>query len=139
MDQLDEDQQRALTREFVQTFVSERKRERYLEELKKSSGLHKVLADLARRPFLNERVAVRVTGSDRTADRLADRLKTLGFPASVPVLSEHSNLHGHVLDLRDALRMALGSGMVTILIGIPGRLAFFEGEDGSDRFILCAK
>jgi hypothetical protein len=50
------------------------------------------------------------------------------------VLSEDGALDGKELLLADALGQILGRGMGTFLSCIPGKLAYFEDEDG--RWIL---
>ena len=41
------------------------------------------------------------------------------------------------MPLRDALEGTIGQGMGTIICCVPGRLAYFEGEDMGARFVLA--
>jgi hypothetical protein len=137
MEKLTEDQQQEFMRNFVRGYVANSKKRRYSELLaNKPGGKREVLADLAKKPLLDEGRAFRLKGSDRTSNGVVGRLKALGCPASVVVLSENPQLDGRILELNGAARETLGSGMGTIFICIPDKLAFFEGEDGNDRFIL---
>ena len=139
MQQLVEHEQLTLMAGFINTFVPKSKRMRYLELLKKQSGISKILDDLAKKPLFDEIVAHRLLGSDRIAGSIGQRLKALRSPDLVRVLSENTKLNGRVGPLDEILRAMLGTGLVTIVICIPEQLALFEGESGRDRFILSAK
>ncbi len=51
------------------------------------------------------------------------------------VISEDIDMDGRELDLKPTLEKVIGSGMGTILSCIPGKLAYFEGED--ERLLLA--
>lgn len=55
-------------------------------------------------------------------------------PPQCHVLSEWELWDGRDMQLSEALKQIVGKGMGTLLCCIPGRLAFFENEDG--RYIL---
>ena len=50
------------------------------------------------------------------------------------VISENSELDGQEIDLQTALEKTIGYQMGTFISCIPGKLAYFEDEDG--RYIL---
>jgi hypothetical protein len=51
------------------------------------------------------------------------------------VISEDAEIDGRESDLESALENVSGTGMGTILSCIPGKLAYFEGED--ERLLLA--
>jgi hypothetical protein len=71
-----------------------------------------------------------------TADIL-ETLRSKGAPEKCFAISEDDDLDGKELFLSDALKEIVGRGIGTFLSCIPGRLAYFEDEDG--RFILERK
>ncbi len=46
------------------------------------------------------------------------------------------DLDGRTLDLRDALQEVVGRNIGTVLSCIPGKLAYYEGENEGERYIL---
>jgi hypothetical protein len=58
-------------------------------------------------------------------------LRSKGAGQTCWVISEDSKIDSQELLLESALEDVIGSGMGTILSCIPGKLAYFEGEDES--------
>jgi hypothetical protein len=56
-------------------------------------------------------------------------LKSKGAGLTCWAMSEDSEIDGRELDLREALEHVSGRQIGTILSCVPGRLAYFEGED----------
>ena len=56
-------------------------------------------------------------------------LKSKGAGATCWAISEDAEIDGRQLDLREALKHVRGRQIGTILSCVPGRLAYFEGED----------
>jgi hypothetical protein len=52
------------------------------------------------------------------------------------VLSDHPELHSTEVDLDDALTRIVGFGYGTLISCLPGRLAYFEGEEMRERYLL---
>ena len=65
---------------------------------------------------------------------ILETLKTKGAPEKCFAISEDDELDGKELVLSQALASIFGRGIGTFLSCLPGRLAYFEDEDG--RFIL---
>jgi hypothetical protein len=59
-----------------------------------------------------------------------------GAPKSCYVLSDDNSLDGREMPLTDAISEAANSGWGTIIICIPGRLAFYYDECGARKMIL---
>lgn len=68
--------------------------------------------------------------------RIEQLLKSKGAGTTCWATSEDANLDGKELELNAALEAVVGRGMGTILSFIPGRLAYYEGED---KALLLAK
>jgi hypothetical protein len=56
-------------------------------------------------------------------------LKSKGAGLTCWVISEDPDIDGREIDLRTALEKVSGRGIGTVLSCIPGKLAYFEGED----------
>jgi hypothetical protein len=61
-------------------------------------------------------------------------LQSKGAGQTCWVISEATEMDGQESDLKSALENVIGRGMGTILSCIPGKLAYFEGED--ERLLL---
>lgn len=71
--------------------------------------------------------------------RIGDILKKEGAGQKCYAMSWNSNIDGQVLPLLDALEVAVGNGMPSILYCFPAKLAYFEAEQEygpPPRFIL---
>ena len=64
---------------------------------------------------------------------LYELLRKLGAPETCYVISD-SEFDGADIDLLEALMALHATGMGSIVSCVPGRLAYYEGED--DRYIL---
>ncbi|MGH8435071.1 MAG: hypothetical protein ACRERX_11440 [Pseudomonas sp.] len=121
---------------FINAFVVENRRERYLGLLRSAAGRTKFVKRLAHFKELDQRFATRVTNDRRDAQSLRDNLVARGAPASCHVISELAAIDGQEIPLESALRAVVGSGMGTIISCVPGQLAYFEGEEPGERYIL---
>ena len=63
-------------------------------------------------------------------------LRSRGAGDSCYLVSEDPALDAQRLSLSEALNRIVGKGMGTLLSCVPGKLAYFEGEGPSDRYIL---
>ena len=120
-----------LARFFVAT-----KRERYAEMISKPKKRSKFLAELGHFKSLDPRYQVPLDPKKLFPDHIAAILTRKGAPQSVWVTSEDVHLDGREMPLLKALREIVGRQMGTFLTCIPGRLAYFEGEEMGDRWIL---
>lgn len=71
-----------------------------------------------------------------TAEQLATLLRMKGSTEEVWVISEDKKLDGRALPLDEALKTIWGSSYGTILSCIPGKLAFFRGEEMKSETLL---
>jgi hypothetical protein len=120
--------------ELIRAFFARTKRERYLEIVSKPKKREKFLLELGHFKALDPRYLVQIPPSKQHAPDIAVILTQKGSPPSCWVTSEDSEIDGKEMPLADALRKIVGNGMGTFLSCVPGRLAYFEDEDG--RWIL---
>lgn len=64
---------------------------------------------------------------------------SLGAPSLCNVISVDSELDGCEMDLSDALTKIVGRGQGTFVCCVPGELAYFEGEEHNERYILLPR
>lgn len=72
----------------------------------------------------------------RSVDDLVALLQRRGAPDQCHAMSNDSSLDGRTLGLADAVSRTFGMSMGTFISCIPGQLAYFEGEDPGERYLL---
>lgn len=132
---------------LVRAFITPKKRARYLDKL----ASPQTRASFIARHFyhmadLDERYAERLDPRMPTMDmhasetahseRIYDLLRGRGAPPDCYVASTDPQLDGREADLKAILAKVVGSREGTFISCIPGRLAYYEGEDDNDRFVL---
>jgi hypothetical protein len=120
----------------IRAFIRAERSPRYLALLAKRGGREKLRAQLAHLPDLDLRFAEPIPGSQANPIAVERLLTAKGAPGTCYVLSESAALDGRELPLPQALEQVIGRGIGTLLSCVPGRLAYFEGEDPGRRFIL---
>jgi hypothetical protein len=123
---------------MVFAFIGKDKRDRYLAFLGSAKGRKKLREMLAHGTVshLNPAMMKSVPPKDHSIDGIYALLKSRGAPELCRVISEDTRLDGRDMPLREALEAAVGAGMGTLIGCVPGRLAYFEGEDIATRFLL---
>ncbi len=120
-----------LARFFIPT-----KRERYVEMISNPKKRKKFLQELPHFKSLDPRYLVPMPPKKLSPDQIAGILTKKGAPQSCWITSENSDLDGREMPLIEALKEVVGGQMGAFLTCIPGRLAYFEGEEMGDRWIL---
>jgi len=118
----------------IKAFIIPVRQERYLEFLKSPKKREKFIAQLAHFKHLNPKFVVGIPGNQQNPSSLQKLLVEKGAGAKCWVISENSELDGKEIDLQTALKETIGYQMGTFISCIPGKLAYFEDEDG--RYIL---
>jgi len=116
------------------SFIIPARRDRYLEMLAKPKRRKDITASLAHFKHLDMRFALQILPRQQHVTEIFQLLRSMGAPETCYALSEDSELDGKELPLSEALKQVVGSGMGTFLSCLPGRLGYFEDEDG--RWIL---
>jgi hypothetical protein len=120
----------------LSAFVSRDGRARFRELLKSPRGRRKLRSELAHFSHLDPTLATEQVGAGR-ASELVDRLRNLGAGESCYLLAESADLDGKTIRLEDALAaIAAQDHLAAFVSCVPGRLAYFHGEDREQRFIL---
>jgi len=121
---------------LVHAFIASERRERYLALLASPRGRAKLRAGLAHLRDLDPHYARPLPPGEQTPDAIARLLRARGAPAECVLLAEQRALDGRRLPLAEALVAVVGRGMGALVSCLPGRLAFYEGEEPGERYIL---
>lgn len=130
----------------IRAFVQLGKQERFLGFLANPKNRKKLTKSLPHFRWFDQRFATPVPWKVDPNKGLWERrlqgieniyllLKSKGAGATCWCISEECEIDGRELDLRAALEHVTGAGMGTILSCIPGKLAYFDGED--ERLLLA--
>lgn len=115
---------------LIKAFIDPRRTERYLEIIANPKKRSKFTRDLAHFKSLDPAVMVSIPPSQRNPQRIATLLKAKGAGTKCWVISENSKLDGQELNLEIALKETVGYQMGTLISCVPGKLGYFEDEDG---------
>jgi hypothetical protein len=119
---------------LVRTFIPAHRHERFLEIIAKPNKRAKLLTQLYHFDGLDPKFRVTIPPSQRRPSALVKILNAKGAGPICYVMSTISELDGQEVDLETALERVVGSQEGTLISCIPGRLGYFENEDG--RYIL---
>ena len=123
--------------QFVQSFIQKERRERCFFLLSRAEKHRTFTTQLAHFPWLDERFSAAIPASvAHTSKELVALLKQKGAGMSVWVISEDSSIDGRELPVQNAMDSIWGSFKGTILSCIPGRLAFYHGEEMKSERLL---
>lgn len=123
--------------EFVRSFISNQKRDRVLMFLSNPKRRLEFTQKLAHFDGFEPRYVSRITASvAHTAEELAAVLRSKGSTEMIWAISGNKELDGRAWLLDEALKTVWGSSYGTILSCIPGKLAFFRGEEMKSETLL---
>ena len=124
----------------VAELLAPERRTRWREFLAKGTrpARNKALSILHHGPVIDERFAARVPAAQAPhgAAWVLGELRRRGAPDLCYVISTDGELDGRSMPLVAALECVYGVTMGAIISCIPGRLAYYEGEDRGERYIL---
>lgn len=118
----------------VKSFILRPRQERVLGLLSNAKRRRTFTKELAHFKWLDPRFTKQIPPSQQSPSAIFELLKTKGSGQKCWVISESADLEGQELELCAALAETVGRGMGTILSCIPGKLGYFEDEEG--RFLL---
>ncbi|MCZ6573439.1 MAG: hypothetical protein O7C98_09780 [Planctomycetota bacterium] len=121
---------------LIRAFVVPEKRGRLVQLLSRPKRREKATGTFAHFRDLDPRYATLIPPGDQHARSIEAILREKGAPDTCYVLSEDAEFDGREMPLGEALSGTHGFGMGTFISCIPGRLAFFEGEDPGGRYVL---
>ncbi len=90
-------------------------------------------------PHLNDldpRFASRVPEQQQSAVDIEKLLRRAGSGETCNVFSEDPDEDAVEAELGQALRQVVGGGLGAIVVCVPGRLAYYEGEESGERYVL---
>lgn len=115
---------------LVKAFIPAHRQERFLEIIARPKKRAKLLTELSHFKALNPKFMVEIPSYQQNPLALAKILRAKGAGATCYVMSENSQLDGREVDLEVALKHTVGAQMGTLISCVPGRLGYFEDEDG---------
>lgn len=121
---------------LIRAFIAPERSERYLGLLASLSGREKVRRSLAHLRDLDPRFSRMVPTGEQTPAAILALLRAKGAPPDCVLLAEDAALDGRRMPLAEALGAVIGRGMGAFVSCSPGRLAFYEGEDPGEQYIL---
>lgn len=122
--------------EFIRAFVIPQKKQRFLEFVSSKKGRAKFTSELDHPTFIKSGFITKITPSQQTFQGISFILKNKHAPDICYVISSNEEIDSNELQITLALKKTIARGFGTILSLIPGKLAYFENEDGDMRFIL---
>ena len=115
---------------LIKAFIPTHRQERFLEIIAKPKKRAKLLTQLYHFDDLNPKFMVAIPPSQQNPLALAKLLRAKGAGVTCCVMSENFRLDGREVDLETALKETVGGQMGTLISCVPGRLGYFEDEDG---------
>jgi len=85
---------------------------------------------------LDPRYVKSISPNEQTIKAIASLLEKKGASSLCHLISSNLEIDNQDMILDEALGKVLGEGMGTFISCIPGRLAYFEGEDENERLLL---
>ncbi|HKT46723.1 MAG TPA: hypothetical protein VJP87_04300 [Candidatus Acidoferrales bacterium] len=120
---------------LVRAFLLPQRQSRYLELLANPKRRRDVTRELAHFKHIDSRWIVPLKPSLLHTAGILEYLKSHEAPDMCYAISEDHYLDGTEMPLLAALKEIVGRGIGTFLSCVPGKLAYFEDEDG--RCILA--
>ncbi len=122
--------------ELIRSFFVASKQKRLTSLLANPKRRRTALNTLYHCRDLNTRYVIRLSSDAHTPNQIAEALQRLGAPSTCWVVSTATVLDACELPLLMALKAIIGSGEGNLVSCVPGKLAYFEGEEAGDRCIL---
>lgn len=112
------------------------RRERWVSLLASPTRRKKATDQLAHCRDLDPRYSEDIPPCEQADSKILAQLKKQGAPLTCHVVSENRHLDVRDLALADALDEVVGGMHGTLVICVPGKLAYYEGEEPGERYIL---
>ena len=119
-------------------FLNAPKLERFAELTASDAGRRRLLRELSHFTGFKASAIRTITSSAHTPDGIAAALRKMGAPDTCYVISANRALDRKSLALDVALQEIVDRRHSALLIAIPGRLGFYEGDGTRNRCILAA-
>ena len=120
---------------LFESFIAPNKKRRYIELVETERGRKKIRFGLDHFRDLDLRFCHRIESGEQSLPNILQVLKSLGAPSQCYVMSSGDELDGREMELSEALSGIIGSGVGAFVSCLPGKLAYFESEEMSERYI----
>ncbi len=120
---------------LIKTFIIKERQSRYLNLIATAKGRKKFRTYISHFKDLNIQYCIPLN-SIKSYSQLYDLLKSEGALDLCYIISENSNYDMRFLSLFDSTQKMFNSGIAYFLSCIPGKLAYYEGEEINQRFLL---
>jgi len=122
---------------LVMAFVAPSKRKRIAGFLRSAKNRTKFIAQLPHFSDFDPRFAKRIDSSRQDAASILHLLQSKGAGSTCYVLSVSGKIDQTDGALERVLMDVVGYEPGTIVSCVPGRLAYYEGEDRGERYLLA--
>ena len=122
--------------QFARNFIVVDKRERYLSLLESERGRKKLLAGFHHCRDLDSQFAKLIPSNQQSTASIEALLKSHGAPSVCYVMSDNLRIDRKEMALNEALLEIVGADTGALVSCIPGKLAYFEMEGLSERYLL---
>jgi hypothetical protein len=116
--------------EFIDAFFLPSKKDRYKGFVRNTRTRGKFLAELCHFRGLDNRFRYEIPSTQQTVHGIIDLLRSKGAGNQCFAISDNKEIDATRPRLEDAVATVLGRTFGTFLSCKPGRLAYFENEDG---------
>ena len=124
---------------LIHAFIIKQKRERYLNLIASSKGRVKLRAMLPHCRDFDQLCLHKISADKQHIADIMALLKKHNAPAECYIIAERANYDETTMPLYEAFENIFGSGLSFIISCLPGKLAYYEGEDAGERYILINK
>ncbi len=124
--------------EFFNKFVHQERRERISGLLNSRKKRQKFCVSLPHSSLFESRWIVKIPDAYDTPETVYKMLKKRGAPEECHLVSASPELDGCSMTLSNALNRVMFNDWGTVIICIPSKLGYFEGEENGDRYIVYA-
>ena len=118
----------------IKRFIAKEKQDRYIQFVSSRKNRHKFIKDLAHFKFLNWDLFIPVKKNEEQL--ILNTLRQNNLPdKTCYVISEYRDIDTKTMDIKAAIKEAVGNGMGTILVFGDAEMILFEGEEMNTRYI----
>ena len=121
---------------FINTFIKKRLKNRYLDLLQNDTRRKKIIKRFYHSDDIDERFKIRIEPNKQNVNDIFKLLTVKRQIRYCYIISTSSEIDQEQLLLYKALEKIVGFFPGTIISCIPGLLAYYEGEEPNERFII---
>ena len=125
---------------YIESFITSNRRDRYLTFIKSKKGRSKFLSTLYHHHIndIKPEHYRQISGRLQVSEEILKLIRTYTNEQECHIISARSSKDGQTLNLEDALNATVGQNDGTILSILPGKLAYYEGEEPGERYIITS-